>query len=556
MHLSVDQISALLIAIAIMLFMAKLFGEILVKLNQPSVMGEIIAGVILGPTVLGMISPSTFSWLFLQHEVALALNALTTLSVVLLLLVSGLEVDLSVIIKHRNSAAAVSSFGTILPFVVGFSISYFFPSLMGIGEKGDRMIFSLFIGTALSISALPVITKTLLDLNILKDKVGLIIISSAMISDFVGWLLFSLILGMIGAGLNNFSFWETGAYTLLFVFVMIFFGRRMISSMLAAVNKNFSFPGSSMNLILILGLLGASFTELIGIHAVFGAFIIGIAFGDSVHLKDDTKQILHQFITNIFAPLFFVSIGLRVNFIENFDFQIVGIIALLAFITKVAGCGIGASISGMNKSDSMIVGFGMNSRGAMEIILASLALQYGLIQETVFVALVIMALVTSLLSAPLMNYFLKRDSEQSFKNLISRGRIIFSNANNKANIIDELVTLAVNELKLNKTEIIQSVMKREELFPTGIANHLAIPHARVKVKKAYAAMAIHKSGLNFEANDGLSAKIILLLLTPEDNNELQLKLLAEIGNYFNDINKSYELISADSVEAVTATFKR
>lgn len=556
MHLSVDQISALLIAIALMLFTAKLFGEILVKFNQPSVMGEIFAGVILGPTVLGMISPSTFSWLFLQHEVALALNALTTLSVVLLLLVSGLEVDLSVIIKHRKSAAAVSSFGTILPFIVGFSISYFYPSLMGIGEKGDRLIFSLFIGTALSISALPVITKTLLDLNILKDKIGLIIISSAMISDFVGWLLFSLILGMIGAGINNFSFWETGAYTLLFVFVMIFFGRRIISSTLAAVNKNFSFPGSSMNLILILGLLGASFTELIGIHAVFGAFIIGITFGDSVHLKDDTKQILHQFITNIFAPLFFVSIGLRVNFIANFDLQIVGITVLLAFITKVAGCGIGAAISGMNKSDSMIVGFGMNSRGAMEIILASLALQYGLIQETVFVALVIMALITSLFSAPLMNYFLKRNSEQSFKNLITKSRIIFSIANDKANVVDELTALAADELKLNKTEIIQSVMKREELFPTGIANHLAIPHARVKIKKPYIAIAVHKSGLNFDASDGLPAKIILLLLTPENNNELQLKLLAEIGNYFRDINKSFELIAADSVEAVIARLKR
>lgn len=407
MQLTAEQITTLLIAISLMLFSAKLFGELFIKLKQPAIIGEILSGIILGPTVLGLFFPNAFEWLFLQKEVSLSLNSLTTVAVVLLLLVSGLEVDLSVIFKQGKSAASISAMGIVFPFVVGFGISYFFPSIMGIGKNGNHLAFSLFIGTALSISALPVIAKTLLDLNIFKTKLGLIIISSAMIDDFLGWLIFSLILGLIGSGLHGFNFAYTLVFVFLFVAFMLLVGRKIINYLLQKVNDKLTVPGGSLNFILILGLIGAGFTEFIGIHAVFGAFIVGIAFSDSVHLKEQTKEILNQFITNIFAPLFFVSIGLKVNFIKYFDIQIVLIVLLLAFIGKVLGCGLGAYWSGLNKNDSMIVGFGMNSRGAMEIILGLLALQYGLIQETVYVALVVMALFTSLVSAPFMNHFLK-----------------------------------------------------------------------------------------------------------------------------------------------------
>jgi Kef-type K+ transport system membrane component KefB len=408
---------------------------------------------------------------------------------------------------------------------------------MGIGENADRLIFSLFIGTALSISALPVIAKTLLDLNIFKTPMGLIIISSAMIDDFLGWLVFSLVLGLLGAGMHGLNFIYTSIFTLLFVAFMLLVGRKIINSLLQKVNTNFTSPGSSLNLILILGLLGASFTELIGIHAVFGAFIVGVAFGDSVHLKDQTKDILHQFITNIFAPLFFVSIGLKVNFIANFNVQIVLIVLILAFIGKVVGCGLGAYWSGMSKNDSLVVGFGMNSRGTMEIILGLLALQYGLIQETVFVALVVMALFTSVVSAPFMNYFLNEKDKTKFKNLIKDKFVIFSDSESKESVIEELVELAAIELKVNKEEIFNEVLARENIMPTGISNYLALPHAKIKIKEPFLGISINKNGIDFEASDGLPAKIIILLLTPENNNELQLELLAEIVFKFKDKSK-------------------
>src|SRR3989304_6104206 len=138
MQLTAEQITIFLFALAVMLFAAKFFGEIFIKLNQPAIIGEILAGVILGPTVLGMILPGTFEWLFLQKEVALSLNSFTTLSIVFLLLVSGLEVDLSVIFKHGKSVASISAMGIIFPFIVSFGVSYFFPELMGEGQSGNH----------------------------------------------------------------------------------------------------------------------------------------------------------------------------------------------------------------------------------------------------------------------------------------------------------------------------------------------------------------------------------------------------------------------------------
>jgi Kef-type K+ transport system membrane component KefB len=152
--------------------------------------------------------------------------------------------------------------------------------------------------------------------------------------------------------------------------------------------------------------LGAAFTEKIGIHAIFGAFIVGIAFGDSVHLNEKTRDIINQFITNIFAPLFFVSIGFKINFIANFDLYLTLIVLGLAIVSKVVGAGLGSLWGGLSLRESLAVGFGMNARGAMEIVLGLLALQAGVISPQLFVAIVIMAVVTSIMAGPMLQYLI------------------------------------------------------------------------------------------------------------------------------------------------------
>src|SRR5690606_12462511 len=530
-----EHVVVFLLSISVMLFTAKLFGELFNRIKQPAIVGEIFAGIILGPTVLGMISPETFNFLFPQNtEVKVALDGITSLAVIMLLLVSGIEVDLGIVLKQGKTAVTTGVMGIIFPFLTGFGFSYLFPHHMGIQDESMRFVFALFMGTALSISALPVIAKTLMDLKIFNTQIGYIIISAAMFNDLIGWLIFSIILGMIGGELHGLGFGETITLTLVFAAITLLFVRRLIHKILPWVQKNLSFPGGVLNLILILGFLGAAFTEFIGIHAIFGAFIIGIAAGDSAHLSERTREVIHQFITNIFAPLFFVSIGLTVNFIANFNLPLVLIILALSFAGKVIGCGLGAYWTGMSKNESIAIGFGMNSRGTMEIILGLLALQFGLIHESVFVALVIMALFTSIVSAPLMSHFLKGKEGRSFIDLLSPELISFTSFKNKEEVISYLIN-SLSKIPDNEKDcVFDKVMKREKLISTGIANHLAIPHAKIKIKKPVAAVAVNEYGINFEAEDKFDSRIIILLLTPEDDMQIQLKLLSEIAGKFKN----------------------
>ena len=154
-------------------------------------------------------------------------------------------------------------------------------------------------------------------------------------------------------------------------------------------------------------LLAAALTEVIGVHAIFGAFIMGIAFGDCAELKESAREIIHQFIMNIFAPLFFVSIGLYINMVTNFNLQLVLIVLLLATAGKIFGAMFGAYMGGLDLRNSMVVGFGMNARGAMEIVLSAIAYKAGIIGQQLFVALIIMAIFTSLLAGPVMKRLLK-----------------------------------------------------------------------------------------------------------------------------------------------------
>ncbi|MHB8579514.1 MAG: cation:proton antiporter domain-containing protein [Ignavibacteriaceae bacterium] len=524
-----------------MLLSAKLLGELFNKIGQPAVVGEIIAGIILGPTVFGSLMPHTYNWLFPQNNgVKVALDGIVNLAVILLLLVSGLEVDLSVVIKEGKTAFLTGVMGIIIPFALGFTAAYFFPHLLGIKDDNMKLAFALFIGIALSISALPVIVKTLMDLGIFKTEIGYIIVAAAMFNDIVGWLIFSIVLSMIGVNNHGLTFNQTLILLIAFTLFVLLILRKIINKIIPWIQKNLNFPGGVLNFILILGFLSAAFTEYIGIHAIFGSFIMGIAIGDSVHIKEKTKEIIQQFITNIFAPLFFVSIGLTVNFITNFNLLIVAVILIFAFFGKVIGCGIGARLAGLNKNDSLAVGFGMNSRGAMEIILGILAFQYGLIHADVFVALVIMALITSVSSAPFMKYFLK--GRESLLNILSPDLILFTNFAGKNEVIKELVSLISKNLKLSTEIIYDEVIERENSIPTGIANYLAIPHARVDISRPAVAIALNKEGINFESSDGTPSRIIFLLLTPKNKNELQLKLLVEIVNKFKDKQKVEELL--------------
>jgi Kef-type K+ transport system membrane component KefB len=412
--LSHSEVVHLLLQLSLMLIVGRVFAEILRRFKQPAVIGEIIGGILIGPTVLGLIQPEWFEFMFpAQSSSGIVLTGFVQVSVVMLLFIAGLEVDLHIVWQQGRQSILTSLLGLIIPFAIGFVFPYYFPDFFGIADHDSRLVFALFMGTAMGISALPVIVRILMDTGLFKSRMGMLVVTSAMIDDVVGWLIFSVILGMIGKGGQSISFFNTLLLTVGFAALMLTVGRGLLNRLLPWANKKLSWPGGVLSLSLSICFLSAAFTEFIGIHAIFGAFIAGVALGDSEHFSERAKEIVHQFINNIFAPLFFVSIGLRVNFASNFDPTLTIIIILIAFIGKIVGSGLGTRLGGFTWPESLAAGFGMNARGAMEIILGLIALENGLINEKVFVSLVIMALVTSMSSGPLMKWALKFKPKES-----------------------------------------------------------------------------------------------------------------------------------------------
>lgn len=407
-NLTHQDVVNLFLQLAAMLLLARIFAEVAQKFRQPAVVGELLAGILLGPTILGTVMPGFHEYLFMSNPSAnLALDGFVQIAVVLLLFIAGLEVELHLVWSQGKSALSISLLGLVVPFLLGFVFPYIFPEFFGLAG-GDRLLFSLFMGTAMSITALPVVVRILMDMNLFKTKMGMLIVASAMVNDIIGWLIFSVILSFMGKG-SNLSLIQTIGVTLLFTFFMLTLGKIIINRVLPWVNKKLAWPGGVLSLSMAFCFLSAAFTEWLGIHAIFGAFLLGVALGDSEHMSERAKEIVHQFINNIFAPLFFVSIGLKINFAANFEIFLILAILAISFAGKIVGSGYGASRGGFNFKQSLAVGFGMNARGAMEIILGLIALENGLIDEKLFVALVVMAIITSMTSGPLMKWALKED---------------------------------------------------------------------------------------------------------------------------------------------------
>lgn len=402
----------LLLQLSIMLASGRLLAELMLRMKQPAVVGELLAGVLLGPTVLGHFDPELFRNFFpAEGNAHIGLRGFVEVSVVLLLFIAGMEVDLNVMWQLGRSALRTSLLGMLFPFILGAALPFLFIDYFPSGDN-EPWILALFLGTAMSITALPVIARILMDLDLFRSRLGMLIISSAMMCDLVGWLVFSAILSLIGQEDQRQALWVTILLTLGFTMFMLTLGKWMISRSLSWINNNMAWPGGMLSLSIAFCFLSAAFTEFIGLHAIFGAFIFGVALGDSEYFPESAKEIVHQFINNVFSPLFFVSIGLSIDFIADFDFSLTLLILVISFAGKILGSGFGTYLGGYSLRESLAVGFGMNARGAIEIILGIIALKAGLINNQLLVALVIMALITSISSGPLMKWSLgNRTSE-------------------------------------------------------------------------------------------------------------------------------------------------
>ena len=411
-RLSHLELISLTLSLGLLLAAARLLGELARRLKQPAILGEVLAGVLLGPTVLAHLAPDFHTFLFPSTgPLATCINAIATVSVLFFLLAAGLEIDLSRISGNGKSVLRIAVSGFFIPLCAGTLLAVRFPALFGFQEHPAPWISAMFFGLCLSISALPVIAKTLLDLGLYRSTTGTLMMAAATVTDIMCWLFVAVIFDSLGQDdALPFPMPVWIAAIMGIVLTAVALGRVVCDSLLSWASRNVSSRSVVLTLMLALTLIVASFSEWIGLHGVLGAFLLGVALGDSDHLDEASRKTLTQQVNAFFAPIFFASIGLRVDAFSHFDLYLAIIVFISASLAKVLSVALGARWSKLPSKQMWALAFGMNARGAMEIVLAVIALEAGIIAKPLFVALVVMALLTTMASGPLIQHFL-RDTE-------------------------------------------------------------------------------------------------------------------------------------------------
>jgi len=403
----------LALQITTMLAFAVLFGEIMRRLRQPAVVGEMLGGIVLGPTILGMLAPGAYTWLFESSgNVAVVRDASIKLGMLFFLFFAGSEVNLSDLRRLGKRAALIGLIGTLLPIAVGLGIVYMLPREFW-GEAAQRHFFSfaLFVGMNLANSANPVIARVLMDLGLLNGPIGSLIMTATIVDDLVNWTLFAIILSDIApSGAASAASLPLNILLVgLFFGLVLILGRWLGPRALHWARSFVTWHSGFIALTSLLILLAGSASEALGIHAFLGAFLVGVALGGKDTEQKEAHDVIGYFVMSFFAPIYFISMGMTTDFIKNFDLTLVALILVVACVSKIGAVLIGAKVAGMALDrEAWAIGFGLNARGATGIILAGVGLANKVIDERIFVAIVVMAIVTSLMSGPAMNQLLER----------------------------------------------------------------------------------------------------------------------------------------------------
>src|SRR4051812_5117116 len=394
--LSEHSVFVFLLQFAVMLAAARGLGALARKLKQPSVLGELLAGILLGPAIFGHLWPAAHKVIFpadLTQEHLLEM--LSWIGMIFLILRTGLELDLRLLRALGRAAVLTSALGILVPFVSGFALGHWLPAGLLV-RGGNRDVFALFLATAMSISAVKVIAKTLLDLKLTRRDVGAIILAASIADDTVGWVLLSIVssIAMSGTVSAGTVLRPLGATFAVIAFAALI-GRPLVLRLIGWIERGRGLEHATTSAIVVLTFAMAALTEKLGIHAVFGAFIAGLLITSSPRVRQGTLDALDSVILGVFAPIFFVYTGLRVTTLALPPWPItVGILGF-AIVGKVIGAGIGAKLGGLRAVSALAVGIGMSSRGSMELVVARIGIDLGVLSPPLYAAIVLIPIVTS-----------------------------------------------------------------------------------------------------------------------------------------------------------------
>lgn len=399
-----EPLSRLLIQLILIVMLARLFGTLLVRLGQPAVIGEMIAGIVLGPSVAGALAPGAFQFIFPADSLA-GLRMLSQVGVILFMFVVGMELDLSQLRSRARTAVMVSNASIVFPYFLGVLFSFYIYRSYAAGGTGFPA-FALFMGIAMSITAFPVLARILEERGLTKSPLGTTALTCAAVNDVTAWIILAFVVAIVKAG-NAGGCLMTIALLLVFVGAMLFLIKPLLRRQLTAGTHAASAP-SRNNVVALLVMVFAAglFTEVIGIHALFGAFMVGVCVPRELHFREHLREKLESFSSAFLLPLFFAFTGLRTQVGLMNDWESAGICAgliLLATLGKLGGSMLTARWSGMDWHDSFALGALMNTRGLVELIVLNIGLDLGILSPRIFTMMVIMALITTCMTGPLLS---------------------------------------------------------------------------------------------------------------------------------------------------------
>lgn len=399
-------------ALAILLLVGRGLGEIMQKFGQPAVMGQLIGGVLLGPSLLGLLWPDLQHRLFPQTvEQASMVNAVSQLGILMLLLLTGMETDLRLVRRVGRAAVAVAAAGMTLPFICGFVLGEMLPDAI-LPNPQSRFVTALFLATALSISSIKIVAMVVREMNFMRRDVGQIIVASAILEDSSGWIIIAISFGLASSGtidVKSVSLAVVG--TLSFLVLSLTVGRRVVSSLIRWTNDNFTSEYAVITVILLITMAMALITYLIGVQTVLGAFVAGVLIGESPILTGHIDEQLRGLIAALFMPVFFGLSGLSADLTILKDPRMLllgtGLI-VIASVGKFAGAFVGGKLGGLNRQESLALACAMNARGSTEVIVASIGLSAGVFSRNLYTLIVGMAVITTLAMPPMLRWALRR----------------------------------------------------------------------------------------------------------------------------------------------------
>lgn len=398
--------------IVLLLVVGRGLGELMERIGQPAVMGQLIGGILLGPSLFGWLWPSAQHMVFPSDpEQKSMIEAVSQLGILLLLLLTGMETDLRLVRRVGAACFSISAAGIAVPFVCGFALAQFLPEAL-LPEPSERVVAGLFIGTALSISSVKIVAIIIREMGFMRRDLGQIIVSSAIIEDTVGWLIMAVTFGIATNGkLEIVPLALTIVEVAAFMAFSLTIGRRIVFELIRWANDTLKSEFAVITVILVVMGLMALTTDLIGVHTVLGAFVAGILVGESPILSDHIDAQLRGIITALFMPVFFGMAGLSANLTVLADPTLalltVGLV-VIASVGKFGGAFAGGKFAGMTFKEATAVGSAMNARGSTEVIVASIGLSMNILSHNLFTMIVTMAVLTTLAMPPMLRWALGR----------------------------------------------------------------------------------------------------------------------------------------------------